>query len=215
MAHNSYIPALRFHWLTRLYDPVVRLTTREHEVKSALIATARAESARNILDLGCGTGTLTIMVKQAAPSARVIGLDMDQEALLLAESKAEQAGVEIELVHGDGTAPPFIREEFDLIVSSLLLHHLTTAQKIQALRECVRLLQPGGLMVIADWTKPDNRFSAAGFLLVRALDGFALTADNAQGRLPDLCRISGFEVVTEIQRIGTPIGTIGILQASV
>ncbi len=55
---DSYIPALRYHWLTRFYDPLVRITTREKVFKQALVRQARIQDGQRILDLGCGTGTL-------------------------------------------------------------------------------------------------------------------------------------------------------------
>jgi cyclopropane fatty-acyl-phospholipid synthase-like methyltransferase len=103
---NSYIPALGYRWLTRFYDPVVRLTTREATFKEALLRQASIRDGHRILDLGCGTGTLVIMVKRAYPSAEVFGLDADPEALKLARTKLEEAGVEGQLDQGLASALP-------------------------------------------------------------------------------------------------------------
>ncbi len=62
---KNYIPALRYDWLTAVYDPVVRLTTREAAFKNALIEQAKIESYQHVLDLACGTGTLAILIKKA------------------------------------------------------------------------------------------------------------------------------------------------------
>ena len=75
LRNEQYIPALRFDWLTFLYDPVVRLTTREVAFKSALLAQARIQFRQHILDLACGTATLTIAIKQAYPQTRVVGIE--------------------------------------------------------------------------------------------------------------------------------------------
>jgi len=58
---KSYIPALGYRWLTRFYDPVVRLTTREATFKEALRGQASIQDGHQILDLGCGTGTLALI----------------------------------------------------------------------------------------------------------------------------------------------------------
>jgi len=97
---EKYIPALSHDWLTFLYDPVVRLTTREAAFKTALLAQARIQSGQRILDLACGTATLTIAIKQSQPQATVIGIDGDPAILRQARAKARNAGMEIELDEG-------------------------------------------------------------------------------------------------------------------
>src|SRR5229473_3854790 len=94
---NSYIPALGYRWLTRFYDPVVRVTTREATFKEALLRQASIQEGQRILDLGCGTATLAMMVKRANRSAEVYGLDADPEALRLARMKLEEAGIAVQL----------------------------------------------------------------------------------------------------------------------
>lgn len=55
---GHYVPALRFHWLTRFYDPLIRVTLREDRFKALLVEQAVPQPGDRILDLGCGTGTL-------------------------------------------------------------------------------------------------------------------------------------------------------------
>jgi hypothetical protein len=70
-ANEPYIPALGYHWLTGLYDPVVRLTTRESVFKPALVAQAALRAGDRVLDLACGTATLTLAAKRAQPAAEL------------------------------------------------------------------------------------------------------------------------------------------------
>ena len=86
---RGYLPALRFSALTRIYDPVVGLTTRERRFKELLVEQAAPAAGQRILDLGCGTGTLAIQVKRREPGAEVVGLDADPEMLGQAREKAE------------------------------------------------------------------------------------------------------------------------------
>ena len=72
---SDYIPPLRHHFLTRFYDPVVRLTTRESAFKQALLAQVVADRPRSVLDLGCGTGTLTLAIAGVLPGVAVTGFD--------------------------------------------------------------------------------------------------------------------------------------------
>lgn len=90
---SDYIPPLRYRFLTRFYDPLVRLTTRELAFKQALLAQAAADRPRHVLDLGCGTGTLTVAIAKTLPDAAVSGLDADAEALAIAAEKARRASV--------------------------------------------------------------------------------------------------------------------------
>jgi len=75
MRDRSYVPALSFDWLTPLYDPLLALTLREAKLKGRLIDQAGIEAGHDVLDVGCGTGTLAILVKTRVPGARVVGLD--------------------------------------------------------------------------------------------------------------------------------------------
>jgi SAM-dependent methyltransferase len=211
---NSYIPALGYRWLTRFYDPVGRLTTREATFKDALLRQASIQGGHRILDLGCGTGTLALLVKRAHRDAEVFGLDADPETLKLATTKLEEPGVEVRLDQGPASALPYSSESFDRILSSLFFHHLSTHLKQEAMREAFRVLRPGGEFHIADWGKPTSSAMRLAFLGVRLLDGFATTRDNVRGALPDLLQLAGFEDVAITDGYSTLLGTMSLCRAS-
>ncbi len=179
---TKYIPALRFAWLTRVYDPVLRRMMPEIALKQRLIAQTQIISGQRVLDLGAGTGTLTItiMIKQAYPDADVMGLDGDPEILALAREKAAVAGVAIRFDQGLATVLPYDDAAFDRVLSSLMLHHLTTEDKGRALREAWRVLRPGGELHVLDFGPPQNALAWLISLVFRRLE---LTADNIAGRL--------------------------------
>lgn len=210
---EKYIPALRFRMLTRLYDPVVRWTTREDTVKRALIAAARTPENATVVDVGCGTGTLAIRLKQQHPSARVIGLDADLVVLRRAEDKAQRAGAAIEFVEGNAVDLPFPGESADRVVSSLFFHHLRHENKRRAFSEIVRILKPGGEVHIADWGMPANWLMKAVFYPVRFLDGFATTDDNVHGRLVEMIELAGACGATQTTTFATMLGTLSLLEA--
>ena len=81
---SRYIPALSFKWLTPLYDPLLKWVMREESFKRRLIQQANIHPKMKVLDLGCGTGTLTLMLKRAHPEAEVTGLDGDPQVLDIA-----------------------------------------------------------------------------------------------------------------------------------
>lgn len=93
-------PALRFHALTPLYDRVVALTTRERTFKQALLDQAAIEPGHQVLDVGCGTGTLAIAALRRQPDGQVSGLDADPAVLAIAARKARRAGADIAFALG-------------------------------------------------------------------------------------------------------------------
>lgn len=194
---SSYIPALRYRWLTQAYDPVVRLATREKTFKQALLRQAGIHDQHRILDLGCGTGTLALMAKRAHPAAAVVGFDADAEALGLAGAKAARDGLEVRLDQGFASVLPYTK-------------HLSFESKTAAIREVLRVLRPGGEFHIADWGKPTNPVMRLAFLGVQILDGFATTADSVSGVLLELLRNDGFEKVETTECFSTLFGTMSL-----
>jgi len=211
---NNYIPALRFSALTRFYDPVVRMTTRERRVKQQLLKFAAIAPGTTVLDLGCGTGTMTIWLKQLYPSVKVIGLDADPAILEIARTKAERAGVEITFLEANATDIPLPDGAVQSVVSSLFFHHLRTEQKRAVLAEVLRILKSGGELHISDWGRPSNLLMRGLFLFVQLLDGFTTTRDSVEGRLPQLIEETGVRLFREITYFNTILGTLRQFRAT-
>jgi SAM-dependent methyltransferase len=211
---RGYLPALRFQALTRIYDPVVALTSREGRFKELLVEQAAPAAGQRILDLGCGTGTLAIQVKQREPGAEVVGLDADPEMLGRAEDKAARAGVEITLTEGFSNELPFEDASFDRILSTLFFHHLDPEPKRRTAREIARVLRKGGELHVADWGRPSDPLMRAAFLGIRLLDGFANTEDNYRGALPVIFEEAGLEGAELTDRLRTPLGTLALYRAA-
>lgn len=207
-AEKTFIPALKYGWLTPLFDPLIRLTLPEARFKRELIARASIQDGHHVLDLGCGTGTLMLMVRQAHPGATVWGIDADRKIIRIAKEKALQQNAPLFFHPGLATRMEYPDASFHRVISSLFFHHLTSEDKILALRESYRILKPGGELHIADWGKPQNRLMRVAFLLVQAFDGFRTTRDSVDGRLPALIKEAGFEDVEEGSRIMTVFGTL-------
>jgi SAM-dependent methyltransferase len=210
---NSHIPALKYHWLTRFYDPIVQFTTRERTFKEALLQQAEIQAGHRVLDLGCGTGTLALLVKQTSPTAEVFGLDADVETLKRARAKIARAALDLQLDQGFASALPYAPASFDRVLSSLFFHHLPSDLKQEAMREVLRVLRPGGEFHIADWGKPTSSAMRFAFFGIQMLDGFATTRDSVKGVLPDLLSLAGFETVELTRNYATLFGTLALYRA--
>lgn len=210
---RHFVPALGFRLLTPLYDAAIALTMREGEFRKRLLEQLRLQPGHHVLDFGSGTGTLAIEVARRGGVARVVGLDVDPDVLAIARSKGRRAAVEVEWVEGSITAPPFASGSFDRIVTSLVLHHLTIAEKHDALVSARRLLKPRGELHIVDFGKPHTAYTRLAASLFRHFDGSERTGPNLDGRLPDLLGEAGFGDVALLDRMTTAFGTLEFLRA--
>ena len=133
------------------YDPITQyvLPPNETLVRQGLIERIRVKPQR-ILDLGCGTGSTTLMLKQAFPQAEVTGLDLSPYMLVRAEDKAKTAGLDIQWRHGDAEKTGLNSASYDLIAICLLFHETPPAVTQSILNECFRLLRVGGEVLILD-----------------------------------------------------------------
>ena len=208
MKNEKYIPALSYHWLTPFYDTAVRLTTREKIFKKALVEQAKIKANHRVLDLACGTGTLSILIRQMQPQTEVVGVDGDAKILEIAKTKAKESGIEIQFDKGMSFDLPYRDESFDRVVSSLFFHHLTRENKLKTLREVNRVLKSNGEFHIADWGLPANSLMKGLSYIIQLLDGFETTADSFDGLLPKFITDAGFETVEETNYYNSLFGTI-------
>src|SRR5215831_8205238 len=102
---RTYLPAAGHDWFLPLYDPIVKLVGGD-AARRVLIEQARLGKGQRVLEVGCGTGTLTTMIKRLRPDVEVVGLDPDPKALARARRKAERSGVSIQFDQGFGDQLP-------------------------------------------------------------------------------------------------------------
>jgi ubiquinone/menaquinone biosynthesis C-methylase UbiE len=211
MSDAAFLPAAGRHGLTALYDPVVALTMRERTFRSRLVEQVSAGAPDSVLELGCGTGSLTVCLAAALPEASVTGLDPDPDALTRARAKDPLQ--KIDWRQGTALGLTIADESVDRVVASLVLHHLTTAEKRAALAEAYRVLRPAGRLHIADWGRPQDAVMRSAFFALRVLDGFDRTRAHAQGELPALIEQAGFAKVRRRDRLRTGWGSLELLSA--
>lgn len=213
MDNNNYIPALRFNWLTKLYNPLVAFTMPEAKFKKALIEQAHIEPNHRVLDFGVGTATLSLMIKDTNPLSEVNGVDVDEKILTIAEKKIKKAKAKIFITKYDGVKLPYADISFDRVLTSLVFHHLTAEQKHNSLKEIKRVLKPNGELHIADWGKASSVLMRSLFFFVQLLDGFKTTNDNVKGLLPAYIENAGFKKVEIKKNYSTIFGTLTLYKA--
>ncbi|WP_328390733.1 class I SAM-dependent methyltransferase [Nocardia sp. NBC_00416] len=195
----DYLPAAGLHALLPGYDLFSRLfgTPRMHD---RLITQADLRDGHRVLEIGCGTGNLTIKAKHACPGIDIVGSDPDPRALARAQRKAnEPSGLRFEI--GYAQQLPCSDGEFDRVLSALMLHHLETDVKAGTAAEVWRVLRPGGqlhLLDVGGTSTEGDGFAAPKKLLTR------LVPDNFDGTIPRLLRSAGFicdEMATQHHRL--------------
>lgn len=210
---EDYLPALTYDRLTAIYDPVIRVSTRERHFKGRLIDQAGVRPRMRVLDLGCGTGTLAVWLKQQHPEAEVVGLDGDPEVLDRGRRKAAEAGVDVTLDEGLSFDLPYDDGSFDRVVSSLFFHHLKRDAKEATAREVARVLRGGGELHVADFGRPADPAMWALSRVIRYFDGVSVTEDNHAGRLPAIFSGAGLRDARERDRVRTAFGSISFYSA--
>ena len=194
---DGYIPAAGRDWLLPLYDPFLSLLGRDRALRRSLLHELLLEPGQRLLDVGCGTGTLLVALRERHPDVEGVGVDGDEKVLALARRKVERAGAKVQLDRALAGELPYPDGSFDRVVSSLVLHHLARDAKLAALAEMHRVLRPGGQVLIADFGRPTSGWG-------RALAGLVLRAehlqDNLAGRIPEFLERAGFADVHEAGR---------------
>ena len=214
-AHRDFVPALGKSGSLDRYDAAIALMTREKRWRSDLLRFAEPRPGDRIVDIGCGTGTFAIALKQAARESIVLAVDPDPAVLEIARAKAEVADAEIRWFEAMGDELDGIDalRQCDKIVSSLVLHQCPMAVKEAIAAQMFRLLRPGGTLFIADYGEQRSLLMRMLFRQIQLLDGFEYTEPNAKGCVPEILTAAGFEAVEEIKVIPTPTGSISIYRA--
>jgi ubiquinone/menaquinone biosynthesis C-methylase UbiE len=135
------------------YDLLVNLLTlgRENKLRKETIRLASIKAGEAVLDVGCGTGSLTRLAKTAVGNPGVVcGIDAAPEMIKVAQQKALQQHSDVQFKTALIEALPFPDATFDVVLSSMMFHHLPDDLKLKGLGEVLRVLKPGGLLMVVD-----------------------------------------------------------------
>jgi ubiquinone/menaquinone biosynthesis C-methylase UbiE len=201
MGHDRLLP---------FYDPLQRLLGMG-SVHRQLVNQARIKSDQRILEIGCGTGNLAILIKRLYPGAEVIGIDPDPKALARAQRKAGREALSVQLDRGFAEELPYPDASFDRVLSALMFHHLGPEEKEKMLDEARRVLKPGGSLHLLDFGGEQVR--SDGFM-ARLHHRSDRLRDNFGDRIPTLMREAGFADPTEVASRVTIAGRLTYYRAS-
>lgn len=147
---RTFLPAAGKDWLLPFYDPMVKLLGGDG-ARKMLVEQADLRSGQRVLEVGCGTGTLVLMIKRSHNDVEVTGIDPDPKALGRARSKAARARLTAQFDQGFGDALPYPDGAFDRVLSSFMFHHLPAVEKGKFLAQVRRVLKTGGSFHMLDF----------------------------------------------------------------
>ena len=195
--HAPATQGLMIRW-AKYYDPFVSIFTlgRRSQIRQETVARSGIQAGDRVLEVGCGTGDVALAAKQrVGASGSVFGIDPSPEMIAVARSKAAQARVAVDFQVGVIEALAFPDASFDVVLSSLMMHHLPGDLKQRGLAEIARVLKPGGRLLIVDfkrsttaWTRTLNSLIFHGTLRegIQDLPALLQEAGFTQVQLGDL-----------------------------
>jgi ubiquinone/menaquinone biosynthesis C-methylase UbiE len=208
VAKHDYIPAFGVDALLPFYDLLTRVLGMD-KAYAALVAQAELSDGLRVLEIGCGTGNVTVRAKRAAPGADVVGSDPDPLALTRARRKARGLpGIRFERAYAQEL--PFADGEFDRALSSMMLHHLDEDVKAGAAAEIHRVLRPGGSLHIVDI---GGHATAHHGLAARWMKDNPHAAGYLGDAIPRLLTNAGFECTEVASRRSRFIGQLTFYRA--
>jgi SAM-dependent methyltransferase len=140
--HHPVRYDLRVWWHTR---------GRERAFREQLVSLARLQPGEDVLDVGCGTGSLALAIRRTVGAAgRVAGIDPSPEMIGRARGKARRAKLQIDFAEAPAQELPFEASSFEVVTSTLVLHQLPPTDLHAAVAEMIRVLRPGGRLLLVD-----------------------------------------------------------------
>lgn len=199
---RSFVPAAGKHWRLPFYDLIANLLGAD-AARGPLVDQADVQPEHRVLEIGCGTGSLLVLLKHRQTAAEIVGLDPDPAALAIAGRKARRAGLSVRLEKGFADELPYPDGIFDRVLSSFMFHHLSRSVKEATLREVRRVLKPGGRFHMVDFAGPGS--GHRGFL-ARHIHSNQHLRDNDEARVLGMLHEAGLADASVVARRSSPLG---------
>jgi ubiquinone/menaquinone biosynthesis C-methylase UbiE len=141
------------------YDRYMKTVTlgRERALREMTVNLAQVKPGDCVLEVGCGTGTLTLAAKrQAGSSGKLFGIDVIPGMLEVARRKAVQANLDVEFQLGSIDDIPFDESQFDVVMCSFMIFHMSEQVRRKGIAEIYRVLKPQGRLLVLDLALPTH-----------------------------------------------------------
>lgn len=208
-AAEAFVPALGVASLPAVYEKVVDLFCRDNHVKSQLLARIAGRNDLHIVDVACGPGKLAERLASQQPCCTVSAFDIDPAMVAKARVRTgELTNVSVQVANV--CALPLPDASCDVVIESLLFHHLTDAQKVTAISEIARVLRSHGTFYFVDWVRPSSFYATVAFSVIKLLDGRANVASHANNVVLDLIGVH-FVSSGDPTYVQTTVGTLAII----
>ncbi len=190
---NDFIPAARFNALAERYDFILEWIGFDKKYRQQVIDALELPNKKiRVLDVGCGTGTVAVELKQQKSKIELYGVDPDEKILALARKKIIKNNVMVHLKQAYAQKLPFPDNHFDAAYSSLVWHHIPDAAKQDCFNEVFRVLKKGGVFVLSDMGKPKHWWLPSHTHYARFFENGKA---NYEGKLPAMMEKAGFIIV--------------------
>jgi len=188
------------------YDFTVNFLTlgKARALRKMTVEQALIKPGDSVLDVGCGTGEVTLLAKTRAKEGKAYGIDPAPEMITVARTKAARKKLEVDFRVGVIEALPFADSSIDVVTSSLMMHHLPEELKVRGLAEIYRVLKPGGGLLIADFMRPTGSFLNHLFIAFTRHQGLKSGIEDLQ----KLLKTAGFSQITQLNETILLIGFV-------
>ena len=157
--------------MSGFYDLLDVIYFRKYETSPRKVVFDTIGKKDNVLDLCTGTATNAIAIAKKNPNAKIVGVDLSKDMLVVARNKVNKENLaNVRLYRMDATQMDFKDESFDKVLLSLVLHETDEELAKKIIKEAMRVMKPDGELVVTEWERSDNFIKKILFIPIEILE---------------------------------------------
>ncbi len=193
---TEFLPGAGYHFLTPLYELLVWPMGNGVWRDVVGDVSKMASPGASLVDLGCGPATVLRRLAAQRPDLSLTGVDIDEAMLSIARRRLPR----LRFLQGSIDRLPIDDASADMVISSMVFHHLKHDFKQAAFREAKRILKPGGLFLLCDFSVPVNKWGAWLTRWFGKMEGGV--SRQATGELLEIAASESMSMVPRWTRVG-------------